>query len=58
MVSGMWTLWVMDEKAQKRTQDKGEFDAVMVWSRNGTQGKAGVGFKPLSVPKFRMLLLV
>ena len=25
-------------------------------SRNGTQGEAGVGLKPLSVPKFRMLL--
>ena len=38
---------------------EGEFDAVdavMFLSRNGTQGEAGVGLKPLSVPKFRMLL--
>ena len=35
---------------------RGEFDAVMFLSRNGTQGEAGVGLKPLSVPKFRMLL--
>ena len=33
-----------------------EFDAVMFLSRNGTQGEAEVGLKPLSVPKFRMLL--
>ena len=26
------------------------FDAVMFLSRNGTQGEAGVGLKPLSVP--------
>ena len=32
------------------------FDAVMFLSTNGTQGEAGVGLKPLSVPKFRMLL--
>ena len=31
------------------------FDAVMFLSRNGTRGEAGVGLKPLSVPKFRML---
>ena len=43
---------------QKWSQDEGEFDAVnvMFLSRNGTQGEAGVGLKPLSVPKFRMLL--
>ena len=35
---------------------EGEFDAVMFLARNGTQGGAGVGLKPLSVPKFRMLL--
>ena len=58
MVSGMWSLWVMDEKAQKRSQDEAEFDAVMFPSRNGTQGEAGAGLKPLSVPKFRTLLLV
>ena len=46
----------MDEKAQKWSQDKGELDAVMFLSRNGTQGEAGVGLKPLYVPKFRMLL--
>ena len=52
----MWSLWIMDEKAQKWSQDEGEFDAVMFLSRNGTQGEAGVGLKPLSVPRFRMLL--
>ena len=52
----MWSLWIMDEKAQKWSQDEGDFDAVMFLSRNGTQGEAGVGLKPLSVPKFRMLL--
>ena len=46
----------MDEKAQKWSQDDGEFDAVMFLSRNGTQGEAGVGLKPLSMPKFMMLL--
>ena len=46
----------MDERAQKWSQDEEEFDAVMLLSRNGTQGEAGVGLKPLSVPKFRMLL--
>ena len=35
---------------------RGGFDAVMFLSRNGTQGEAGVGLKPSSVPKFRMLL--
>ena len=53
---GMWSLWIMDEKAHKWSQDEGEFDAVLFLSRNGTQGEAGVGLKPLSVPKFRMLL--
>ena len=52
----MWSLWIMDEKAHKWSQDEGEFDAVMFLSRNGTQGEAGVGLKPSSVPKFRMLL--
>ena len=46
----------MDEKAQRWSQDEGEFDAVMFLSRNGTQGEAGVGLKPLSVLKFRVLL--
>ena len=55
-VLGMWSLWIMDEKAHKWSQDEGEFDAVMFLSRNGTQGEAGVGLNPLSVPKFRMLL--
>ena len=58
IVSGMGSLWIMDEKAQKRSQDEGEFDAVMFRSRNGTQGEARVRLKHLSVPKFRMLLLV
>ena len=58
MVSGMWSLWIMDEKAQKRSQDEGEFDAVMFRSKNGTQGEAGVDLRLLPVPKFRMLLLV
>ena len=58
MVSGMWSLWIMDEKAQKRSQDEGEFDAVMIRSRNGTRGEAGVGLKALSVLKFRMILFV
>ena len=52
----MWSLWIMDEKAQKWSQDEGEFDAVMFLSRSGTQGEAGVGLKPLSAPTFRMLL--
>ena len=52
----MWSLWIMDEKAQKWSQNEGEFDAVTFLSRNGIQGEAGVGLKPLSVPKFRMLL--
>ena len=52
----MWSLWIMDEKAHEWSQDEGEFDAVMFLSRNGTQGEAGVGLKPLSMPKFRMLL--
>ena len=37
---------------------RGEFDAVIFLSRNGTQGEAGVGLKLLSVPRFRMLLIV
>ena len=56
--SGVWSSWVMDEKAQKRSQAEREFDAVMVRSSNGTQGEAGVGLKHLSVPVFSMLLLV
>ena len=28
-VLGMWSLWIMDEKAHKWSQDEGEFDAVM-----------------------------
>ena len=54
----MWSLWIMDEKAQKWSQDEGEVDAVTFLSRKGTQDEAGVGLKPLSVPKFSMLLFV
>ena len=43
---------------RRKNGDEGEFDAVMFLSRNGTQGEAGVGLKPLSVPRFRMLLFV
>ena len=50
------SICIMDEKVRKWSQDEGEFDAVMFRSRNGTQGEAGVGLKPLSVLKFRMLL--
>lgn len=48
----------MDEKAQKRPHDDGEFDAVIYRSSNGTQGEAGVSLRPFPVPKFRVLLLV
>ena len=41
MVSGMWSLCVMDEKAQKRSQDEGEFYAVMFRSRNGIKARPG-----------------
>ena len=57
-MSGMWSLRVMDEKAQKQSKDEGEFDAVMFRSRNCTEGEAGVGLKSSFVPKFRLLLLV
>ena len=43
------------ERGVVRASARG-FDAVMFLSRNGTQGEAGIGLKPLSVPKFRMLL--
>ena len=57
-VSSIWSLLVMDEKAQKRPHDDGEFDAVIFQSRNDTQGEAGMGSNFFPVPKFRMLLLV
>ena len=57
-VLGIWSLLVMDEKAQKRSHDDEKFDAVIFRCRNGTQGEAGVSLRPFPIPKFRVLLLV
>ena len=38
----MWSLWIMDEKAQKWSQDEGEFDAVMFLSRIAPKVRLGL----------------
>ena len=43
---------------QKWYHNNEETDAIMLQSRNGTQGEEGLGLKPFIVPTFRVLFSV
>ena len=52
------SLLVMNEKGEKWSNDNREFDAVMLRSRNGTQGENWMDLIPFRVPRLTMLFLM